>query len=816
MWTIKGLLTEDRTLTADHVYYVSSSLGVDEGVTLTIEPGTRLEFAENAGLYGFGKIVAHGTPEKPITFVGHEGEGPWRGVFSHAPTGKHEHDKYKGLFTNKDSTLFTLLPTDITPYNINTLSGYVYYDPSGNAPKPTMRFELTDYVEKWDPDFTRREQLLTDPNYLTPAVLEMMKDWKKYYEQCTEHYPTNYNSSFEQCGIYAFFVDWYAYDNPTDLISYCKLDGLAKFDDLNTKEPIFEDCVINPIYTGKPGQSGYYVSGVRNVLDNLNWWAISWDKQLRLSNIINIFDAPISYEQLASNNCFNNYDLRGERPISFAVFSDVIQTVKAENPSYLGTNREDLLRPYFYEMGNYSGTVFGFRTYATIDLSNMLKEPIKEAHGIVWKILVNGKDAQDEQEYLPALGVGKHKFEIYFNRPMNKNVIPQISFGVISPYNQIPVSENGGWNNNGTIYTAYVTIDGKTQSDGMNRIYVRDAEDNEYFPCPYEATRFNIMVQAAGSMASGFQADAGCGCVKLKWNNENNDFEDAMGFNVYRYTQGENNVNDTIRLNTDIIDISATSYVDDQVKPGTTYYYYYKVLSTALQEYDISNVVATTPLTATRGDANGNGSVDVTDVITTVNYVIGQQPKPFVFDAADMNSDKLIDILDVVGIIQGILNPSLLSVASVNEKSAIYYMENGTLYVESPVDLSGIQIQLALPTDSEVEISDNLDGFEHASCWLSENDYLFMAYSLSGKKLAAGKHALLYVGDGQVASIKLGDANGRNITAINNGTTGIDRMGKDVMHVKGIYDLQGRKLSTLNSQPLKKGIYIIDGQKVVK
>jgi hypothetical protein len=136
--------------------------------------------------------------------------------------------------------------------------------------------------------------------------------------------------------------------------------------------------------------------------------------------------------------------------------------------------------------------------------------------------------------------------------------------------------------------------------------------------------------------------------------------------------------------------------------------------------------------------------------------------------------------------------------------------------VESPVDLSGIQIQLALPTDSEVEISDNLDGFEHASCWLSENDYLFMAYSLSGKKLAAGKHALLYVGDGQVASIKLGDANGRNITAINNGTTGIDRMGKDVMHVKGIYDLQGRKLSTLNSHPLKKGIYIINGQKVVK
>ncbi len=498
-----------------------------------------------------------------------------------------------------------------------------------------------------------------------------------------------------------------------------------------------------------------------------------------------------------------------------SVISSTPETVRIDPLPYLGTGREDILRPLIYEYGNTEGNTYG-TTFATLDLSNMQIEPFKEAHGIVWKVLVNGKDAQDEQEELLPLGIGKHKFEVHFNRPMNKAVIPQISFGVVSPYNQHPVSEDGSWNDEGTIYTAYVTIDGKTQSDGVNRIHVRGAEDNEFFPCPHEATRFNIMVQAVGSMASGFQADAGLGCVNLTWNNENNDFEDAMGFNVYRYTQGENSVNDTIRINESILDISATSYIDDNVTPGQTYYYYYKVLSTALQEYDVSNVVAATPLTATRGDANGSGEVDVADVVTTVNYITGLQPKPFVFDAADMNIDKLIDIFDVVGIIRGILNPNLLA-SSLSEEAATYTVEDGTLYVDSPVALGGVQVQLTLADSSkkdDISVASDLDGFETASAWQTDNDFLFLAYSMNGKTLAPGKHALLHIGEAEISSLRLSDAQGKNVSVNAGETTGIDRMGKHVMNINGVYDLQGRKLSPITS--LKKGIYIINGEKVVK
>ena len=108
-----------------------------------------------------------------------------------------------------------------------------------------------------------------------------------------------------------------------------------------------------------------------------------------------------------------------------------------------------------------------------------------------------------------------------------------------------------------------------------------------------------------------------------------------------------------------------------------------------------------------------------------------------------------------------------------------------------------------------------MDGFETASAWLSDNDYLFLAYSMNGKILTPGKHALLHIGNAEVTSLRLSDTSGKNVAVSNgDGTTGVDRMGKHVMNVNGIYDLQGRKYSSFI--PLKNGIYIINGKKVVK
>ena len=48
------------------------------------------------------------------------------------------------------------------------------------------------------------------------------------------------------------------------------------------------------------------------------------------------------------------------------------------------------------------------------------------------------------------------------------------------------------------------------------------------------------------------------------------------------------------------------------------------------------------------GDANNDGVVNVLDVITIVNYIMGGNPDPFNFEAADLNNDGLINVLDVI------------------------------------------------------------------------------------------------------------------------------------------------------------------------
>lgn len=492
--------------------------------------------------------------------------------------------------------------------------------------------------------------------------------------------------------------------------------------------------------------------------------------------------------------------------------SDTISIDHTNQPPYLGTSREDFVRPYCFEFGN------GTSTYGTIDLSNILKEPVHEAHGILWKVVVDGKDAQDEFEEMDPLGVGTHKFEVYFNRAMNVNVNPTISYGVRRPFTQHEITGEGTWSADSTIYTINYTLTGRESADGLNRIYVRGAEDNEFFECPYDSTRFNMIIQSAGSMATGFAAEAGLGRVNLTWNNDNNDFSDAMGFNVYRYTMvNDSTSSDTIRLNKQTLDVEATEYTDYAVVPGTTYYYYYKVLSTDLKEYDISNVVACTPKTSELGDANGSGEVDVADVVTTVNYAAGQDPKPFIFEAADMNTDKQIDILDVIGIIRKIISPAETASTSAMA-TATYTIEDGIVYVDCPVALAGVQVQLATDGKKSITATDDLNGFENTSAWLSDNDYIFLAYNMNGLTLTPGKHSLLNIGDAQISSIRLSDALGHNVEAVGKNVTKIEDITSRMMTTKGVFNINGQKVAADASKlgKLPSGVYIVDGQKVVK
>lgn len=451
--------------------------------------------------------------------------------------------------------------------------------------------------------------------------------------------------------------------------------------------------------------------------------------------------------------------------------------------NYYGMSTEKEIRKYIRDID--SGYGMG-----CVSTKRILTEPVRKAHGIVWKILVDGIDAQDEFESLPPVGVGQHKCEVYFSRPMDVNIAPSISFGVREPYTQHQVAENGSWSADSTIYTAYFTIDGKSVTDGLNTFKVYGAEDPEHFEIPEENWRFRMEVAATGSMSTGLMAEAGLGKVTLTWETDEEDFADLLGYNIYRWTQDTIKWDrhydssckcyidagwrfDTICINSSLIDAEESQFIDYDVVPGKDYYYVIRQVTTSLSTYDLSNAVVACPLTAIKGDANGSMGVDVADVITEVNYITGLNPQPFIFEAADVNSDADVNIIDVVATVNLILHPTN-STSAINEGNVSYSIENGILYVETDVVLGGVQCTFAADKEQTITPLAALDEFEQVGTWQAEDQYLFLAYSMSGKTLGVGRHALLQIGDAELTNIVLSDAQGHNVPMAPGVSTALD------------------------------------------
>jgi len=70
---------------------------------------------------------------------------------------------------------------------------------------------------------------------------------------------------------------------------------------------------------------------------------------------------------------------------------------------------------------------------------------------------------------------------------------------------------------------------------------------------------------------------------------------------------------------------------------------------------DFTNGPHVPPTCGTPGDANGDGSVNIVDVVAVINYIIGNDPEPFIMENADVNGDGIINVLDAVGTVNIIL-----------------------------------------------------------------------------------------------------------------------------------------------------------------
>lgn len=579
-------------------------------------------------------------------------------------------------------------------------------------------------------------------------------------------------------------------ENNNANLNYCKISGINTSNQLeiplsrntsyynNTMSRIvdhkFPRCQLykNTFYNNEfRAQLFMYIEGTdtnrfvyNNIIENHSYYANYNDA---------IFGYPLT---MNSNNIFSN------RPLNIVTLSkDWLNS----NNTYYGSSKEEIIRQGIYDMF-YPGATTTFY----VDLSDRANRPSAEAHGIVWKVEVNGYDAQDEFDSIAPLGVGTHEFKVYFNRAMDTNVTPMLAMGVRPPYTQTAIGENAYWSADSTIWTAHLTLTGRDAIDGLNRIYVANAQDNEHFEIPFENKRFNVYVSSAGSMSAGFQATAGIGKIDLEWNDQEVNYADFLGFNLYRFqydslltnrhysSEAGGYIYDTVWGPTDTILLNRTLlqdtlYTDFDVVLGERYYYYYKILSTSLTENSPSKLVSCVPHSSIRGDANGSYAVDVADVITTINYVVGNNPQPFLFDAADVNGDGVINVLDVVGTINIILHPENSNAKdSYEQQTAIYTIEDGILYINTPVALGGLQFTLSNTTMNDIEVLSALNGFELVNT-TADGNLTLMAYSMSGMQIPEGKHALLRIGEKELAAIVLSDTEGHNVIPLKGGEVGV-------------------------------------------
>ncbi|MBC8278554.1 MAG: S8 family serine peptidase, partial [FCB group bacterium] len=378
----------------------------------------------------------------------------------------------------------------------------------------------------------------------------------------------------------------------TCILNYTIFNGInngqiitCAFSNIIFNNVVFKDC--SNLFDFSNPSMGSLITNCSNIINCVGVRTVECS-QIINCNIINNYGYNnfvycYGYNSLIDSSCFFNnqsYSIAAPYWLSFNISNN-----------YWGTTDTSLIHEEeiwdFYDDGSLAVAV----------LSPVLEQPPAENHGIVWKVEINGQNPQ--YAAIDPLGCETVQFDAYFNRAMDIEETPFLTFGVCEPFTQHVIDDSASWSADSTIYTAYYTV-GLETGDGINTVRVANAKDTDHFEIPVEYTRFKFNIQAAAGASVNFMATPGIGKVELEWPQAPS--PDLLGYNMYRFNQ----INDTTYTDTGFINsslITDTLYTDFDVLPDCTYFYLYTVISTDMDESNYSNSVPATPFSAPTGDA---------------------------------------------------------------------------------------------------------------------------------------------------------------------------------------------------------------------
>ena len=235
------------------------------------------------------------------------------------------------------------------------------------------------------------------------------------------------------------------------------------------------------------------------------------------------------------------------------------------------------------------------------------------------------------------------------------------------------------------------------------------------------------------------------------------------------------------------------------------------------------------------GDANGDGEINVGDIVEIVKDILHKTTSRFVREAADVNEDGDVNVTDIVLVANIIMggNPNAtrargesentfndaLSLCQNNNHSMSLFLKNEGGYVAS-------QFELRLSDGQKLEnISMNgerRNGHMLDYYLIGDNTYQVVAYSINNQSYSGNDGELLNIktsgsGDIEIDNIlfvteSFGE---KHFSSLHGGMTGIDVV--KAVEPFDIYSMDGRVLrrQAVNIEGLQKGVYIIKGKKQV-
>ena len=113
--------------------------------------------------------------------------------------------------------------------------------------------------------------------------------------------------------------------------------------------------------------------------------------------------------------------------------------------------------------------------------------------------------------------------------------------------------------------------------------------------------------------------------------------------------------------------------------------------------------------TTAAGDLNEDETLNIQDLITMVNHILGSSlVTDCALEAADMNMDGIINIQDLISLVNAILGSARS--AQLDGHAKVEYVNSGQdmiIQVNSDIDLAGIQLSLISDTRVDIELKDN-------------------------------------------------------------------------------------------------------------